>query len=100
MGILSRAVWSYGRSWTRAINKHGKINSPKPSKEFQSLLKAKHEKDLEEIRQKKLQKKLQKKIDKENRILDKAREIMESRDPSSAGLAAENSIKKSKIFRA
>ncbi|NDA91264.1 MAG: hypothetical protein EBY20_10290 [Alphaproteobacteria bacterium] len=26
-GILSRAAWSYGRGWARAINKHGKKKS-------------------------------------------------------------------------
>jgi hypothetical protein len=24
MGLLSRGAWSYGRAWSRAINKHGR----------------------------------------------------------------------------
>ena len=53
MGILSRAVWSYGRGWARAINKHGKRKS-KPIGNEEIYF------DLQEKRKKKMQLKLEK----------------------------------------
>jgi hypothetical protein len=38
MGLFSRGAWSYGRAWSRAINKHGRIDGPILSKEARALI--------------------------------------------------------------
>jgi hypothetical protein len=83
MGLISRAVWSYGRGWARAINKYGKNkNTPILNEEMYFALQEKRQKKI----QLKIERKMQKKFEKEERILDKARDILKSRNQTIPGL--------------
>jgi hypothetical protein len=101
MGLFTRAVWSIGRGAVRSVNKANKKNGPIWNDEINAAIEANREKKLNS----KLEKKNQKKIEKENRILEKAIKIVESRDPNIPESTKESSLKNgknrtTKIFKA
>jgi len=93
MGFISRATWSYGRAWSRAIKRHGRSsNEPILNDKFLNFLQSKSDKHGD--------KKLEKRIQKEQKILDMASEIQDRRDKLASGLPGDIGENKTRrVFR-